>query len=227
MKKETNNHIDHDNILKETESINYEAPHLSTPATDEFDLDTIELWKEGLSMSVQFKMILDVTECRYYLNKIKQIYEEVHAMERDPEWGDGPDRLVSRHISYNIFQYEDFEPLYHRIRSHLPEEFKSCGYFIRGWINQLEPGEGLRGHRHSYPLSGHLTIHGTNCYTTYKNPESFVAIESPSGGLHLLSKGVYHEVTINKSESARVSIAFDVVRPTEVCPEFLPMLKEL
>jgi hypothetical protein len=56
-----------------------------------------------------------------------------------PEWGDGPDRLVSRHISYNIFQYEDFKSLLdHRIKKELPQDFKGCGYFIRGWINRAK-----------------------------------------------------------------------------------------
>ena len=214
-------------ILKDTELEGYEAPSLNTPSADDFDMDTINLWRSGLTMSVQFKMILNISECQYYLSEIKKIHKEIYEMERDPEWGEGPDRLVSRHISYNIFQYQKFEGLFQKIRNSIPEEFLNSGHFIRGWINQLNPGEGLRGHRHSYPLSGHVTIHGTNCLTTYKNPETFISIESPSGGLHLLSKGVYHEVTVNKSENARVSIAFDVVTPGEVCPEFLDMLREL
>jgi hypothetical protein len=219
--------LNHDKVLEETEAVNYEAPHLATPASDEFDLDTIELWKEGLSMSVQFKMFLPKHLCEYYLQCFDDIYDEIYNMERDPEWGDGPDRLVSRHISYNIFQYEKFKSLLDKLKKELPQDFLGCGYFIRGWINELKPGEGLRGHRHSYPMSGHITLRGTNSLTTYKNPETFISIESPTGGLHLLSKGVYHEVTINRSDVSRIAIAFDVVKPTEVCPEFLPMLSEL
>lgn len=213
--------------LEDTELEGYEAPGLHTPSSEKFDMNTINLWRSGLTMSVQFKIILSIPECQYYLSEIKKIHKEIYKMERDPEWGDGPDRLVSRHISYNIFQYEQFEGLLQKISKNLPEKFLNSGYFIRGWVNQLNHGEGLRGHRHSYPLSGHLTIHGTNSLITYKNPETFISIESPSGGLHLLSEGVYHEVTVNKSKDARVSVAFDVVTPGEVCPEFLDMLREL
>jgi hypothetical protein len=214
-------------MIKETELHNFEAPHLAAPSAEDFDPELIELWTKGLSMNVQFKMLLNLSECKYYLEEIKKLHKEIYEMERDPEWGDGPDRLVSRHISYNIFKYPKFESLYEKVRNNLPEDFKNSGYFIRGWVNQLNPGEGLKGHRHSYPLSGHVTIHGTNSFTTYKNPETFVAIESPSGGFHLMSEGVYHEVTINKGESPRVSVAFDVLTPDQVCPEFLHLLKEL
>ncbi|NDB58783.1 hypothetical protein EB001_10075 [bacterium] len=144
--------------------------------------------------------------------------------------GLGPEALTSRHKTFNVLLWD--HPEIHKLKSEIRFFYDlSCDYFnvdknekvfVKCWANVLRKGEKMDIHRHSDNtdesfLSGHLTVKCEDTQTVYQNPFSDVLynpeyyyFNNSPGRINIFNSHIYHYTTEHKSDTERVTIAFDL-----------------
>jgi len=150
--------------------------------------------------------------------------DEGREIIKRPHW-------VMNNIQYNAFRWPGpFANLYFWIRTEFFKYAKEIDidmtipYYIHGWVNIFEKGDFIDWHNHMDRYTPN-TYHGVFCvnapedsYTQYRNDknEIFDEIKSEAGNCHIIcDMTTYHKSTENKSDEPRITLAFDIITPSE------------
>lgn len=206
-----------------TEIINFTNGKLTSPTAPEYKCSIFGGYLYGINYDKIINIILEKEK-------------EITSLDLPPEMvNDGYTGLDSRSMTaryknFNVLMWDDPEilKLKQEIRDFydLSTEYfqidKTEKVFIQCWSNVLRKGQKMDSHRHCNDsdesfLSGHITIKCDNTQTIYQNPYSNV-LHSPEyyyfnnvpGRINIFQSHIYHYTTEHRSDSERITIAFDL-----------------
>lgn len=205
-----------------TEIVNFENGRLETPTAPLYKCSIYSGHLFGVNLQSLSDLILE-----------KEI--EITTKNIPPELisggytGLGPNALTSRFKTFNVLLWDhpEINKLKREIRYFYNMSSECFGFeeervFIQCWANVLRDGEKMNIHRHSGNtddsfLSGHITVKCDNTQTVYQNPFSDVLynpeyyyFNNQPGKINIFNSYIYHYTTEHKSDSERITIAFDL-----------------
>ena len=143
-------------------------------------------------------------EAEILKNYILENEDAVKAMGPDQYQGTKPDSLTGRWYLYNWLTSRVCNSI---LRPKLTKEFPNL--YIRLWANVFRKGEGIIPHHHDEKprLSGNLYLGGGGQTATYY--KGYPRVENKIGTLTIFDSRIDHWVKPNKTDTPRVSMAFD------------------
>jgi hypothetical protein len=166
--------------------------------------------------------------------KIIQQYEYIN------DWGTGlgKNSMTARSSNYNLLFWPEMSPLRSAIRkahdifvNELGIDMKEKLY-IQCWANVMRVGEEIKQHQHwktSYSyLGGHVAIQCNDTCTYYVNPFTRESYASPNehGKITLFPNWIEHYTDTHRSNSERITIAFDIITETVYNEDIFPHKKD-
>lgn len=154
------------------------------------------------------------------LSKEKQIVE-TYPYHNDGNTGLGENSLTSRYRYFNLLEWEETSFLKDIIKNCHSDFLVNLGYadttvYAQCWANVLRTGQQIKKHRHgvdgySY-LGGHICIATENTSTYYITPNTgdIYISENIPGKITLFPSYIEHYTDEVKSDSERITIAFDL-----------------
>jgi hypothetical protein len=148
------------------------------------------------------------------------------------------DWVTNRAFEFNLLKYTDKYPetiilknkIYENYKSYAKElNLSSTPVYAQVWFNVLRKnGRYFTRHHHAHRsrvgepntayISGHICIRAENTNTYYFNPfieNECVPIPNIVGEVTLFPSWVNHSTDQNKSETSRLTVAFDIITETE------------
>lgn len=181
------------------------------------------------------KKIFSEEECeswyKYLLEQEKILLDKFKKSSGDGETGLGENSITSRYSHFNVLKFD-----FHLVEKLKTEIFNGIRcllhvssnptwqetLYTNSWFNVIRQGESMNMHSHGYHKNSfygfHLTINAIETFTSYYHPikcrEEGFRVPNTIGYLTLFPNFIPHSVSVNNSQTPRISIAGDIFTST-------------